>query len=251
VTLYKLAHGANFLSCSEHFAIGRATIGQAIREVICSINVAFVDLIIWPRGEQMQSVMIGFRDWCHMPDIQGAIDYTHIHIQKPRILYHEDYYYYKTGGYSIVAQAMVDLKKRFVDLFVGIPGSTNDMRTLRRSALYANVINHRILNDQDGLVHEGFTPYLLGDKGYPLLTWLMVAYKDDRPLSVLEKLYNKRMRRGRSVVECAFGILKCNWWELLHDSSLSVDIMPDVVAACALLYNMVLTDKDVDIELLM
>jgi hypothetical protein len=191
VTLYKLAHGANFLSCSELFAIGQAIVGRSIQEVVCSINIAFKDMISWPRGDEMQSVMAGFREWCHMPRIQGAIDCTHLHIQKPRHLYAEDFYYHKTGGFSIVAQAVVDSKKRFIDLFVGMPGSTNDMRTLRRSGLYMNVIHCRILNDEDGIVYEGFSPYLLGDKGYPLLKWLMVPYKDDRPLSILEKLYNK------------------------------------------------------------
>ena len=53
------------------------------------------------------------------------------------------------------------------------------------------------------------------------------------------------------MVECAFGILKCNWWELFYESSLTIDIMPDVVSAYALLYNMVLNDKNVDIESLM
>jgi hypothetical protein len=195
--------------------------------------------------------MVGFQEWCHMPGIQGAIDCTHVHIQKPRTLYAEDYYYHKSGSFSIVAQAVVDSKKRFIDLFVGMPGSTNDMRTLRRSGLYGNVIQHRILNDQDGISHEGFSPYLLGDKGYPLLTWLMVPYKDDHPLSMLERLYNKRMRQGRPVVECAFGVIKCTWRELLHQSNLSIDIMLDVVATCVILYNMLLNDKDVNIELLM
>jgi hypothetical protein len=53
------------------------------------------------------------------------------------------------------------------------------------------------------------------------------------------------------VVECTFGVLKCTWRELLQESSLSTDIMPDVVAACAILHNMILDDKDVNIDLLM
>ena len=249
--IYKPAHGANILTCSELFAIGRSTVGRAIREVVNAINIVFRDLISWPQGEQMQAVMAGFREWCHLPGVQGAIDCTHIHIRKPRSQYAEDYYYHKTGGHSIVAQAVVDSKKRFTDLFIGMPGRTNDMRTLRRSGLYRNVVRRQILDDQNGIVHEGFHPYLLGDKGYPLLTWIMVPYKDDRPLSVLEKLFNKKMRRGRSVVECAFGILKSNWRELLRESDLSVNIMPDVVSAYALLHNLILNDKDVDVNELM
>ena len=69
----------------------------------------------------------------------GAIDCTHIHVVKPWILYLEDYYYHKIDGYSIIAQVVVDSKKRFIDLFVGMPRSTNDSRTLRRSGLNSNI----------------------------------------------------------------------------------------------------------------
>jgi hypothetical protein len=183
-----------------------------------------------------------------MPGVVGAIDYTHVHIVKPQILYPEDYFYHKTSGYSIIAQAVVDSKKRFIDLFVGMPGSTNDSRTLWRSGLYANVQRRRILNDMNGVQHEGFSPYLLGDKGYPLLSWLMVPHKDDRPLIVLERLYNKRLRRGRCVVENAFGLLKMNWQVLLTKSDLSVNIMPDVVCAYVIQNNLILNDRDVDVD---
>jgi hypothetical protein len=193
-------------------------------------------------------VMSDFKTWCHMPGAVGALDCTHIHIVKPRILYPKDYYYYKMNGYSIIAQAVVDSKKRFIDLFVGMPSSTNDSRTLCRSGSYASIQHHRILNDRNGVQHEGFFPYLLGAKGYPLLSWLMVPQKEVRPLSVLERLYNKRLRRGRCVVENAFGLLKMNWRVLLTKSDLSVKIMPDVVYACAILNNLIMSDRDVDVE---
>ena len=163
--LYKLVQGVNILTCSEMFAIGRSTVGRTIRKVINAVNVVFRSQILWPEGDQLLQVMSDFKAWCHMPRVVGAIDCTHIHIMKSRILYLEDYYYYKTNGYSIIAQAIVDSKKRFIDLFVGMPGSTNDSHTLRQSGLYANVQHRRILDDINGVQHEGFSPYLLGDKG--------------------------------------------------------------------------------------
>ena len=245
--LYKLAHGVNILTYLELFAIGHSTVGCAIREVVNSINIVFRSQISWAEGDELLQVMSDFKSWCHMPGVVGAIDCTHVHIVKPQILYPEDYYYHKSGGYSIIAQAVVDSRKRFIDLYMGMPGSTNDARTLRRSALYANVQRQKILNDIQGVQHEGFSPYLFGDKGYPLLTWLMVPHKDDRPLTMLEKFYNRRLRHGRSVVENAFGLLKMNWRVLLTKSDLSVNIIPDVVCACAILNNMILSDRDVDI----
>lgn len=96
----------------------------------------------------MLTIMRDFKDLCLMPGIQGAIDYTHIYIRKPRSLYLEDYFYYKIGGHTIVVQAVIDSKKRFTNLFVGMLGSANDQRILQRSGLYSNVVQRRILNDQ-------------------------------------------------------------------------------------------------------
>ena len=46
--LYKLAQGANFLACSEKFAIGRSTVSLVIREVVQEINHVYRDALQWP-----------------------------------------------------------------------------------------------------------------------------------------------------------------------------------------------------------
>jgi hypothetical protein len=63
--------------------------------------------------------------------VQGAIDGTHVFIAKPLTPFAKDYYYHKIGGHNFVAQANVDSKKKFIDLFVGLLGSVNDSRVLR------------------------------------------------------------------------------------------------------------------------
>jgi len=56
---------------------------------------------------------------------------------------------------------------------------------------------------------------LLGDKGYPFLLWLVTSHKKDGEVhSILELLYNCKHKRGRLVVENAFGILKQTFREL-------------------------------------
>ncbi len=47
-----------------------------------------------------------------------------------------DYYYFKFKGYSILAQAMVDHKKRFINICIGMPRSVNDSCVFHRFALY-------------------------------------------------------------------------------------------------------------------
>jgi hypothetical protein len=235
--LYKLAHAVNLLTCSEMFAIGHSTVGLVIREVVSAINLLYSGTIRWPRGQEMHEVMTDFKAWCGMPSIHGAIDCTHVSIAKPR-LFPEDYYYFKTGGYSVVCQAVVDCKKLFTSLFIGLPGSVNDTRVLRRSALWQHVHQRGLMHTDSGC-QDVIPPYLLVDKGYPLASWFLTPFKEEgEPRSVVEELYNKRHRRGRSVVENAFGLMKTNWREMLGKTSLSVEIVPDVLYACCILHNL-------------
>jgi hypothetical protein len=106
--------------------------------------------------------------------------------------YPEDYYYYKTSAYIVHMQAVVDSKKRFIDLCIGMPSSVNDSRVLRRSYLYRSVTQRGLMNVNTGMI-DNVPPYLIGDKGYPCLSWLLVPHKNEgrQPLNVLERLFNR------------------------------------------------------------
>jgi hypothetical protein len=245
--LYKLVQGANFLACSEKFAIGKSTVSVVIREVVCAINFVYSDVVRWPRGAEMRQTMLDFKSWCGMPSVQGTLDCTHIAIAKPPD-FPEDYWYFKTGAYSMVVQAVVDVKKLFTSIYVGLPGSVNDQRVLRRSGVWQEVVHRGLMSAESGY-QEGITPYLLGDKGYPLLSWIMVPFKDDgQPRSLAETYFNKRHRRGRSVVENAFELLKENWREMGRKTDLHVSIVPDVFYCCCILHNLIIRQGIVDVE---
>jgi len=59
----------------------------------------------------MKLVVDEFQTWCGLPNVQGAIDGIHIFIVNP-FAYPKDYYYRKSNGYSVVAQVVVDCKKK-------------------------------------------------------------------------------------------------------------------------------------------
>jgi hypothetical protein len=244
--IYKLVQGASFLVVSEFFAIGESTVSTMLREVVNTINEVFKNKIQWPDREQALINMEEFKQYCDLPSVVGAIDGTHFNIAKPAH-FSEDFFYFKTNGYSLVCQAVVNKKKQFLDVFVGLPGSLNDARVLRRSGLY----NRRAINGHliEGLQvsEEGFRPYLLGDKGYPLLPFIMIPHREGR-LTVLEQLYNRKHKRGRSVVEHTFGILKQSFRELMKKSELHVTFLPDVVMACCYLYNVLLGQDPYEVE---
>jgi hypothetical protein len=110
--------------------------------------------------------------------VQGAIDGAHMFIVKP-FTYLEDYYYHKVGGYNVVAQAIVDCKKTIIDVFVSFLGSVNDLKVLHKYGLYRNAQYHGLFASNNSTFQHGFPPYFLSDKGYPLITWIMIPFKEE------------------------------------------------------------------------
>jgi hypothetical protein len=141
----------------------------------------------------------------------GAIDGTHISIPKPSNVYSKNYFFHKTRGYNVVAQAVVDSQKRFMDVYVGLLRSVNDSCVIKKSKLYQRAIHKVSFTWLLGHKMES-SPYLLGNKGYPLFPWFMTLHKKNGEAHlILKLLYNHKHKRGRLVVENAFGILKQNF----------------------------------------
>ncbi|GES75821.1 putative nuclease HARBI1 [Rhizophagus clarus] len=154
----------------EKFGMGELTISYALRQFFDVIISKFLsEKIIFSTTElEVNRITNGFKITRNFPNVIGAIDGSHIPI-KASHLFPVDYFNRK-GFYSIVLQAVVDHKKKFLDICVGWPGSTYDSRILINSNLY-NKFNNQVtmhLNNK----------YILGDGRYLNLSWLIVPYKD-------------------------------------------------------------------------
>jgi hypothetical protein len=90
---------------------------------------------------------------------------------------------------------------------------------------------------------NGFFPYLLVDKRYPLFPWIMTLHKEGQQYSILELLYNKRHIWGCLIVENAFGILKKSFRELLCKTNLDVTLVLDGFIWCCLFLRGALSVK--------
>jgi hypothetical protein len=72
-------------------------------------------------------------------------------------------------------QAIVDQRKWLFDIFVGMPRSMTNARMLHLSPTYHKATLGNVFHEQNS--HEWIKPYMIGDKGYLLLPWLMVLQK--------------------------------------------------------------------------
>lgn len=76
-------------------------------------------------SDKIHAMMFDFKSWCGMPNAMGSINATHISRMKFLGAYLEDYLYHKIKGYSGI-QVMVDNKKWFINLYVGLLCRVND-----------------------------------------------------------------------------------------------------------------------------
>ena len=53
----------------------------------------------------------------------------------------------------------------------------------------------------------------------------------------MPKNFNYRLSRARIVSENAFGRLKARWRRPLKQNDMSISIVPNVIMACCILYN--------------
>ncbi len=113
---------------------------------------------------------------------------------------------------------------------MGLLRSVDDSRVLRRFTIYYFAEFQRLFNVNKG--QEGFLPFLLGNKGYPLLSWLMTLPKEGNH-NLLEMLYNRKHNQAQSVVENVFGILKKIFHELQRMIEMHINFAPDYITCCS------------------
>jgi len=85
--------------------------------------------------------------------------------------------------------------KKFIDLFVGLLNNVNNSSFQSSYEVYillSSSITSVFLCKKG---QKGVVPYLLTDKSYPFLYWLMSLHKDGEQ-NILEMLFNKKLKQG-------------------------------------------------------
>uniref|UniRef100_A0A8C2GCG2 DDE Tnp4 domain-containing protein n=1 Tax=Cyprinus carpio TaxID=7962 RepID=A0A8C2GCG2_CYPCA len=216
-----------------------STVHQLIHRVAGAMTGLTPRVISVPNTlDAQREVGEGFRQLAGHPAFQwsmGAIDGCHIRIKAPGEPHAQCYRNRKLFP-SIQLQAVCDHKARFIDVFVGFPGSVHDSKVLRHSPLYRS---------------GAYPPpghFLLGDGGYPCLERpiaLLTPFK--QPIGgVAQHRFNAHHAKARSVIERAFGIMKARWRAIFfHALEVDTSFVPDVVMACTILHNICTGNDDI------
>lgn len=134
----------------------------------------------------------------------------------------------------ITLQGICDYKKRFIDIFVGIPGKVHDARVFKMSDI------SNLLPD----ICNVNKYHILGDGAYPIRPWLLIPYKDYGNLTHKQKRYNKKFSATRVLIENTFGILKGRFRQLIRLDMLSVSTLTKFIIVCCILHNFCIDYED-------
>uniref|UniRef100_A0A8C3H4R0 DDE Tnp4 domain-containing protein n=1 Tax=Chrysemys picta bellii TaxID=8478 RepID=A0A8C3H4R0_CHRPI len=215
--VWKLATPDSYRLVANQFGVGKSTVGIVLMQVCRAIN-----LILLRRTVTLGKVQEIVDDFAQMgfPNCGGAIDGTHIPILAPPHLGSE---YVNRKG-SMVLQALVDHRGRFIDINTGWPGKVHDALEMPIVILGDPVVFRNTMGDVEMPI------VILGDPVYPLHPWLMKPYSS-------KEWFNNRLSKCRMTVECTFGRLKARWQCFYGRLDLTENNIPMVIAVCYPLHN--------------
>ncbi|GBG84116.1 hypothetical protein CBR_g37991 [Chara braunii] len=237
--LYRWATGESYDNNTSSFGIGRASGVGAVRDVTAALLRVYGDKISWLTGVHKHVVLWAFQDK-GFPNCHGAVDCTHIYVDKPANTPSENYFDRK-HHFSIIAQVVVDLDLHVLDVFVGYPGSCHDIRVIQLSSLSKRAEDGTLFRGLPVMLPGGVRTngYILGDNKYPPSEWIVVSYGGINQHPDEERFDNKQ-KVARGAVERAFGRLKGMWRLFLRPHKTNLDTLPQQFTAVCILHNILL-----------
>lgn len=129
-------------------------------------------------------------------------------------------------GYSqrlpLIVLAVVDYKKRFIDVEAGWPGSVGDGRVWRNSALHrrhkewlsqfaCTPLQIGIREEDGDVISEDIPTFILADSAYPNTKHMVTTFKTTECADPVINALNQKLGGARYHVQNAFGILKARF----------------------------------------
>jgi len=156
----------------------------------------------------------------------------------------------------ILIVALVDFKRRFIDIEVGWPGSVGDNRVFKNSR-FNNALNAWLEEFPKGVlstgeveavtIEEEVPAFILTDSAYANSKHLVTTFKTNECSNFVIAELNKRLGGARYRVENAFGILKGRFQIFqcpLACASENIEFAILLIGGCFVLHNFLIDVKD-------
>ena len=144
---------------------------------------------------------------------------------------------------------MLGANLMILDLATGYPGSIHDSRVLRNSNIFRMAGNGDVFSCPNDITENARTSLLiLGDRGNPLMKWLVTPYSFSPNLTVTEKKLNKALSSARVTSERPCTILKARWRYLQNNLDCQIENVSTVIIAGCVLHNICQLNKDDHID---
>ena len=221
------------LGVGEDLGVERSTVCKTFASVVDKIHDKAQEWITFPRTElEVTQAKELWQERYRFPQCIGAIDCTHVRIQKPVQALHPDEYVNRKGWHSYNIQATCNGKGEITSVDASWPGSVHDSRIFRNSFL--------------PMVLQGTSAVILGDSGYGIAPYLMVPYPN--PVTHEARSFNSLLSRERVLIEQVFGEIKKRFPIVGNVVRVKTQKVPRLFIACCVLHNVSKFLKDDSIE---
>ncbi|XP_066257999.1 putative nuclease HARBI1 [Euwallacea similis] len=210
------------ISVVDSTGVHQSTVSRTIDYVPKIIFEKASDWIKYPNSsEEIVEAKSLWQKSFTFPTVIGAIDCSHITIEKPKLYGNE--YVNRKGITSINVQATCNAKEIFRSVDASWPGSVHDSRILKNCNIYPT------------LVQNNGQMTLLGDSGYALAPWLLTPYRN--PQNDEENYYNLQHLKNRVIIERCFGQLKRRFPILGNKIRLQLNKISRIIICGFVLHN--------------
>ncbi|XP_017485829.1 PREDICTED: putative nuclease HARBI1, partial [Rhagoletis zephyria] len=127
----------SYRDLSDRFDIAISSVSRIIERTTMFISSLSPEVIKWPSEVKKREAANFFNNKCGFSKAIGCIDGMHITIDPPAE--NKDEYIDRKGNMCLCVQAICNDEKKFIDVFVGFPGSSHDSWVFQNSPTYENL----------------------------------------------------------------------------------------------------------------
>lgn len=196
-------------------------------------------------SDEWKAIAADFGERYQFWNCLGALDGKHVAIQKPA--HTGSLYYNYKGHFSIVLMALANSRKEFIMIDVGANGRVSDGGVLFYTKFWESYQQGTLcLPEASSLPNttDNFPYVFIADEAFALGKNLMKPYPQSG-CNNERKIFNYRLSRARSVIECAFGILRTKFGVFQKAICFEPNKAALIVAACCYLHNYLLKSSPI------